>query len=334
MILVTGAAGYIGSHTAMALLQKGEEIVTIDNLSTGHIETIEKLKDFSDKFHFYRGDLTNAEDVELLFRQYKIDSVVHFAAFSIVSESVKEPHLYYRNNVFGSLNLFNTMIKNNVKKVVFSSTCAVYGEPVEIPISENHPKNPVNPYGNSKLVVEKILEDYDVAFGLKSIKLRYFNVAGAHSSALIGEWHDNETHLIPNILKSAIGKSEVFNIYGSDYDTNDGTCVRDYVNVEDLANAHVLALSYLEQNNSSEVFNIGTGNGCSVKEVFDTASGLVGREICFVIKPRRDGDPATLFADNSKAKKLLKWFPEKTLHDSISSAYAWEKVLQGSLSRL
>lgn len=269
MILITGGAGYIGSHTVINFLDNGKDIVIFDNLENGHIETVQTLQKLGN-VKFEQGDLRNIEDIEHVFEKYDIDAVIHFAAFALVGESVENPAKYYRNNTFGTLNLLDTMIKHNVKKIVFSSTCATYGEPEYTPIDENHRQNPINPYGASKLMVERIMEDYDRAYGLKSIKLRYFNVAGCDSQIRIGEWHEPETHLIPNILKSTFKCEQPFKIFGEDYDTEDGTCIRDYVNVEDLAEAHRLALDYLNRENKSDVFNLGTENGDSVKNIFDT----------------------------------------------------------------
>lgn len=328
MILVTGGAGYIGSHTVLNLIDNGfKDLVVFDNLETGHLEIINELKKYGN-LYFEKGDLRNIEDINNVFNKYEINAVIHFAAFSLVGESVTNPAKYYRNNVLGSLNLLDTMIKHNCKQIVFSSTCATYGEPQYTPIDENHPQAPINPYGTSKLMVEQILKDYDNAYGLKSIKLRYFNVAGANSDGNVGEWHDIETHLIPNILKSAIGESnQVFKIFGEDYNTPDGTCIRDYVNVEDLAEAHRLALLYLQTNNKSDVFNLGTEQGDSVKHVFEVCKQVVGKDIQVEITERRAGDPATLYANSKKAKEMLQWTPQKTLENSISSAYKWEEKL-------
>ena len=324
MILVTGAAGYIGSHCAMALLQKGYEVVAFDNLSTGHLETIETLKKYG-KLIFRQGDLLKETYLDSIFKQYKIDAIIHFAAFSQVGESVKNPRKYYVNNVVGTLNLLNAMLENSVDKIVFSSTAATYGEPEYIPIDEKHPQNPINPYGQSKLIIEKIMDDYSKAYGLKSVRLRYFNVAGADSKNRIGEWHDPETHLIPNILKSTFGGGKTFEMYGDDYDTKDGTCVRDYINVEDLAQAHLLALEYLKKGGETNYFNLGTNDGNSVKEVFAVCEEVTNKTIPVLQKPRREGDPASLVADNRKAKSILNWNPDKTLETSIKTAYEWEK---------
>ncbi len=327
MILITGGAGYIGSHTTLEFLNSGYKVVVFDNLETGHLETIDILKK-EGNLEFFKGDLKNQKDLDELFKKYKIDAVIHFAASSIVSESVKNPAKYYRNNVLGTLNLLDCMIKNNVKKIVFSSTCATYGEPKYVPLDENHPQNPINPYGQTKLMIEKIMDDYDRAYNLKSIRLRYFNVAGANSEAKIGEWHETETHLIPNILKSIFEKDKTFKIFGDDYNTPDGTCIRDYVNVEDLAKAHKYALLYLNKENKTDYFNIGTQEGDSVKKVFSVCREILKKEIPLEIAPKREGDPAILYANSKKAKEILNWKGEKNLKDSIKSAYEWEKKLQ------
>ena len=323
MILITGGAGYIGSHTAINFINNDYEVIVFDNLENGHQETIDTLQNIGN-VKFEKGDLRNIEDIENVFNKYKIDAVIHFAAFALVGESVENPSKYYRNNVFGTLNLIDTMIKHNVKKIVFSSTCATYGEPQYTPIDEQHPQSPINPYGNSKLCVEYMLKDYDTAYGLKSIRLRYFNVAGCDNQTRIGEWHEPETHLIPNILKSTFSENKTFKIFGNDYDTPDGTCIRDYVNVEDLAEAHRLAYLYLNENNKSDVFNIGTEQGDSVKKVFDTCEKVLNKKIPVEIVDKRAGDPAKLYANANKAKDILKWQPERSLEDSIKSAYNWE----------
>lgn len=317
MILITGGAGYIGSHFALAMLEKGEDIVIFDSLELGHSETIETLKKYG-QVQFIQGNLKNLEEIRGAFLKHKIDAVVHFAAYSLVAESVKNPQKYYYNNVYGTLNLLNAMLEFGVKKIVFSSTAATYGEPDYVPIDENHFQKPINAYGNSKLMVEKILDDYDRAYGLKSVRLRYFNVAGADSQARIGELHNPETHLIPNVLKADDNQS--FKMFGDDYDTVDGTCVRDYINVEDLADAHIKALEYLKNGGNTDFFNLGTNDGNSVKEVFAACENVTGRNIPLEVCPRRDGDPAKLVADNKKAREILKWEPKKTLEDSIKTA--------------
>ena len=330
MILVTGGAGYVGSHCVLALLENGYDVVIFDNLELGHIETVETLKSIQASgkvIDFIQGDLKNLFDIQNVFKKHEIEAVVHFAAYSQVAESMKNPQKYFSNNVDGTVNLLKSMIENGVKRIVFSSTAATYGEPIYTPIDENHPQKPINPYGETKLEIEKIMDEYDKSFNLKSVRLRYFNVAGADNRARIGEWHEPETHLIPNILKSTFGCGKTFQMFGTDYDTIDGTCVRDYINVEDLAKAHVLALDYLEKGGETNFFNLGTNNGNSVKEVFSVCEKVTGEKIPVDIQPRREGDPAILVADNQKAKKVLGWVPEKTLEDSILSAYNWEKKL-------
>ncbi len=330
MILVTGGAGYIGSHCVMALLENNNDVVIFDNLSTGHIETVQTLQKYGN-VEFQQGDLTNFDDINSVFKNFNIEKVVHFAAFSQVGESVVNPQKYYINNVCGTINLLRAMLENNVKKIVFSSTAATYGEPVYIPIDEKHPQNPINPYGQSKLMIEKIMDDYNKAYELKSVRLRYFNVAGADLKSRIGEWHDPETHLIPNILKSTFNNGKTFQMFGDDYDTKDGTCVRDYINVEDLAQAHLLALKYLDEGGETNFFNLGTNDGNTVKEVFAACEKVTQKDIPVEMKPRRAGDPASLVADNNKAKENLNWNPKHTLEESIQSAYTWEKKLQNKL---
>ena len=331
MILITGGAGYIGGHTAINFLNAGYDLVIFDSLETGHIETIETLKQIGN-VSFIKGDLRHPDDLEKLFSEYKIDAVIHFAAFSLVGESVFNPAKYYRNNTYGTINLLDAMIEHDVKKIVFSSTCATYGEPEYTPIDEEHPQAPINPYGASKLMIERIMKDYDKAYGLKSIRLRYFNVAGADHDSRIGEWHEPETHVIPTILKSALKDDDsTFKIFGGDYETIDGTCIRDYVNVEDLAQAHFLAYTYLNKENRSDVFNVGTEHGDSVKKVFEICEKVIGKEIPVETVSRRPGDPAKLYANTDKIKNTLGWKPERTLQESIQSAYTWEKKLNAML---
>lgn len=331
IILVTGGAGYIGSHCALALLEAGRDIVIFDNLELGHQETIDTLGQVSQKTKgklkaFIKGDLNQRTDIEDVFGQHKdIAAVLHFAAYSQVAESVRDPGKYYRNNIGGTLNLLDAMRKHGVDKIVFSSTAATYGEPKYTPIDEKHPQAPVNPYGTSKLMVETIMDDYDRAYGIRSVRLRYFNAAGADSKSRIGEWHEPETHLIPNILKAAGDSSKVFQLFGTDYDTRDGTCIRDYIHIEDLADAHVKALEYLEAGKGTAAFNLGTNDGSTVREVFAICEKITGQTIPLDEKPRRLGDPAVLIADNAKAKTVLSWMPEKSLADSVKSAWGWEK---------
>ena len=316
MILITGGAGYIGSHLAMALLEQKKDIIIFDSLELGHSEIIDILKKHGN-VKFIQGNLKNLDDIRGVFLVNKIDAVVHFAAYSQVGESVKNPQKYYYNNVYGTLNLLNAMLEFGVKKIVFSSTAATYGEPNYVPIDEHHIQLPINAYGNSKLMVERIMDDYDKAYGLKSVRLRYFNVAGADSEARIGEWHNPETHLIPNVLKA--DKNQIFKMFGDDYDTPDETCVRDYINVEDLADAHIKALEYLNNGGKTDFFNLGTNDGNSVKDVFAACEKVTERKIPLEICPRREGDPAKLVANNNKAQKILGWTPKKDLEYSIKS---------------
>ncbi|MCQ2078921.1 MAG: UDP-glucose 4-epimerase GalE [archaeon] len=326
-ILVTGGEGYIGSHCVIALIDAGYDVVIFDNESTGFASTGKTLKSIGSKgkvTDVVKGDLLVTEDLEKLFSTHDIDAVIHFAAFSQVAESMTDPSKYYRNNVTGTMNLLDAMVRHDVKKIVFSSTAATYGEPVYVPIDEKHPQNPINPYGRTKLDIEYMMDDYDRAYGLKSVRLRYFNVAGADTKGRVGECHDPETHLIPNILKSTFGDGKVFRMFGTDYDTRDGTCVRDYVNVEDLSDAHVLALRYLENGGDTDFFNLGTNEGSTVKEVFAVCEKVTGKKIPVSIEGRRPGDPATLVADNSKAKEVLEWAPRRDLDHSVKTAYDWE----------
>ena len=328
MILVTGGAGYIGSQCTLALLEQGYDVTIFDNLSTGHLKTIERLKNYG-KINFFKGDLTNPCDISKLFEITKIDAVIHFAALSQVGESVVNPQKYYINNIIGTLNLVNEMLKNDVKKIVFSSTAAVYGNPQKVPIDEKQPLAPINPYGKTKLIIENFLDDYDKAYGLKSVRLRYFNAAGADSKRRTGENHMPETHLIPNILNA--DEKQVFKLFGDDYNTKDGTCIRDYINVEDLADAHLKALKYLFDGGETNVFNLGTNQGSSVKEIFELCEEIKGCKIPLEICPKREGDPEILIADNSKAKRILNWVPKKTLKDSIQSAYNYIKSEENQL---
>ena len=330
MILVTGGAGYIGSQVALSLLEKGYDVIVFDSLELGHIEIIDILKQYGN-LKFIQGNLKKLEDIRGAFLINKISSVIHLAAYSQVAESVKNPQKYYYNNILGSLNLLNAMLEFGVKKIVFSSTAATYGEAQYIPIDENHIQSPINAYGNSKLIVEKILDDYDTAYGLKSVRLRYFNVAGADSKTRIGEWHEPESHLIPSILKSNGGKS--FKLYGDDYDTTDGSCIRDYINIEDLAEAHISALNYLNDGGETNCFNLGTKKGNSVKEVFETCEKVCKKNFSIEICAKRSGDPAVLVADNTKAKDILNWSPKRSLEDSILSAKHWEDKLQGIIAK-
>lgn len=324
MILITGGAGYIGSHCVLDFI-KDYDVVIFDNLETGHIETIETLKKISSKVEFFKGDLKNKIDIEILFKKYDIEAIIHFAGLSIVKESVEEPRKYYENNVLGTKNLLDVMVQNNVLNIIFSSTASIFGEPKYLPIDENHPKNPINPYGETKLKIENMLADYDKKYNLKSVCLRYFNVVGADNKARIGEWHINETHLVPNILKSVFEKEKVFKIFGDNYDTKDGTAIRDYIDINDLILAHRLSFEYLKKEQKSDVFNLGTKNGASVKEIFELAKETTKKEIKYEIVQKREGDPAILIADNKKAKEKLGWQNQISIKESIKKAYEWHK---------
>ena len=303
MILITGGAGYIGSHCVLRFLEDNiDDIVVFDNLSTGHIETIRNLQKIKN-FDFIEGDLKNPSDINNVFKKHKIDTVIHL----------------------------DSMVNNNVKKIVFSSTAAVYGNPEYVPIDENHPKNAINPYGKTKLMIENILDDYDKAYALKSIRLRYFNVVGADEKIRVGEWHNPETHLVPNIIKSVFQKAKPFQIFGDDYKTKDGTCLRDYIDVQDLIEAHKLAYLYLKENNKTSVFNLGCQKDISVKDVFEVCKNVLKQDIKFEIAPKRDGDPEILLANSKKANEILNWTPKRCLTESISNAYEWEKVLQSKI---
>lgn len=327
-ILVTGAAGYIGSHCAKFLLENGYNVTALDNLSLGHLGAIKQLENIANEkkreFKFHEIDLDETDKVGEILKD-KIGAVIHFAAFSQVGESVKNPLKYYINNTGKTALLLNEMIKADVKKIVFSSTAAVYGIPDEIPIQETAVSNPINPYGKSKLMIEKIMDAEDKANGLKSISLRYFNVAGASSDGKLGEVHNPETHLIPNVLKTVASddKGATFKLFGDDYDTRDGTAIRDYIHVEDLVYAHFLALKKLLKENISGVYNLGSSKGCSVKEVYDVCCQVTGKNIPLEIQGRREGDPPILVASNEKAEKELKFKPEKSLEDMILSAWNW-----------
>jgi len=325
MILVAGGAGYIGSHINKLLNERGYRTVVFDNLVYGH-------REFVRWGEFVLGDLSDIEQIRLTFRKYPVKAVMYFAAFAYVGESVEDPQKYYINNVANTLNILRVMREFDVKYFIFSSTCATYGNPVEIPITEDHPQNPINPYGQSKLMVERILSDYSTAYGLKNVALRYFNAAGADPDQEIGEWHDPETHLIPLVLDAAIGRRENIKVFGTDYDTPDKTCIRDYIHVTDLADAHILALEYLLDGGRSDVFNLGNGNGFSVKDVIETAREVTGREIVDVASPRRPGDPAVLVGSSKKTSEVLGWRPAYfELRRIIETAWNWHRKLHGKV---
>ena len=319
-ILVLGGAGYIGSHTVYALIEKGVDVVVIDNLETGHIEAVHE------KARFYKGDIRDRAFVDSVLDKEKIDAVIHFAANSLVGESLVNPLKYYDNNVNGTKVLLQSMVAHGLDKIVFSSTAATYGEPEKVPILETDRTEPTNTYGETKLAMEKMFKWTDRAHGLKYVSLRYFNACGAHVSGKIGEAHSPETHLIPLILQVPLGQREYISIFGDDYDTSDGTCIRDYIHVTDLAQAHILAVDYLMKGNESNIFNLGNGVGFTVKEVIDTARKVTGHEIPAKIAERRAGDPARLIASSDKARQVLLWKPEHAdLEEIISTAWNWHK---------
>ncbi|MBU5436689.1 UDP-glucose 4-epimerase GalE [Tissierella sp. MSJ-40] len=318
-VLVTGGAGYIGSHTVLELLNRKEKVVVIDNLVKGHREAIKGGT-------FYQGDLRDEDFLCNVFEENEIQEVIHFAAYSLVGESVEDPIKYYNNNVVGTIQLLSTMKRYGVKNIVFSSTAAVYGEPINIPILEEDATIPTNPYGESKLAIEKALKWANKSGDINYIALRYFNAAGANKDGCIGEDHSPETHLIPIILEAALGKRERVFIYGDDYDTPDGTCIRDYIHVVDLAEAHILALDKLRREGESGIYNLGNGRGFSVKEVIDKAKKVTGINIPVKIGERRLGDPAVLVASSKKAKKELNWNPKyNDLEKIIEDAWNWHK---------
>jgi UDP-glucose 4-epimerase len=318
-ILVTGGAGYIGSHTVKHFLNQNEDVVVVDNLQNGH-------KNAVNVDHFLKIDIRDKELLDKAFKNYNIEAVIHFAANSLVGESIEKPFEYYHNNVYGMMCLLDVMRENNVNKIVFSSTAATYGEPKNIPILEDDDTNPTNTYGETKLAMEKMMKWFDQAYGIKYVSLRYFNAAGAHESGNIGEDHHPETHLIPLILQVPLGQREKIYMFGDDYPTADGTCIRDYIHVMDLASAHYQALEYLRKGNLSEIFNLGNGNGYSVKEVIDVARKVTNHPIPAEVKERRAGDPAILIASSEKAKRVLGWRPQfDSLEKIITDAWNWHK---------
>ncbi len=318
-VLVTGGAGYIGSHVVKGLLESNHQVVIYDNLQKGH-------KDAVLGGVFVEGDLADKKLLANTFKEYQIEAVIHLAADSLVGESMENPAKYYQNNLVNGLNLLDVMIEHDVKKIVFSSTAAVYGEIEQMSITEESPKQPSSVYGKSKLFFEKVMADYDQAYGLRHISLRYFNASGADISGQIGEDHNPESHLIPIVLQKALGLREKLAIFGTDYPTKDGSCVRDYIHVTDLAQAHILALEALEQGELSSVYNLGNGDGYSVKEVIKTASQVVGKEIEAIEGERRAGDPATLIASSAKIKEELGWEPKyNSLETIIETAWNWHQ---------
>ena len=316
-ILVTGGAGYIGSHACKALAQAGYTPVSFDNLVYGHRQAVQwgPLEE---------GDIADRNALDAVITKYRPTAVMHFAAYAYVGESVQDPGKYYRNNVAGSLTLLEALRDHGIDKFIFSSTCATYGVPERSPIDEAHPQRPINPYGASKQMIERMLADFDAAHGLKSIALRYFNAAGADPAAEIGEDHDPETHLIPLVLDAATGRRPAITIYGDDYDTPDGTCIRDYIHVTDLAQAHVLALKALESGASSTVYNLGNGQGFSVRQVINQAEAVTGKKIPVIIGPRRPGDPPRLVGDATRIRRDLGWQSEYAdLSSILTTAWRW-----------
>lgn len=314
-VLVTGGAGYIGSHMVKALLARGMDVVVVDSLENGHRDAV-----LGGAFH--QGDIADRDFMRGVMREHKVAAVMHFASYIQVGESVREPEKYYRNNLINTCALLEAMRAAGVAKFIFSSSAAVYGEPQEVPIPETHPKNPLNPYGRSKWIVEQMLQDHDLAYGLRSISLRYFNAAGADPDGQLGERHEPETHLIPLVLGAASGSSGPLNLFGTDYDTPDGTCIRDYVHVTDLCDAHLLALEKLLDGGASDAFNLGNGNGFSVREIMTTAEKVTGCTVPFNASPRRAGDPARLVAQASRARSELGWQPRYADVDTII-AHTW-----------
>jgi UDP-glucose-4-epimerase GalE len=319
-ILVTGGAGYIGSHTCKALAHQGHTVIVYDNLSTGHRELVR----WGD---FVYGDILDTQRLRSCIRQHRIEGIIHFAANAYVGESVIDPGKYFRNNVCGTLSILDAMRDEGVPHIVVSGTCAVYGSPEKMPITENTPTNPINPYGASKLFMERMLADYEKAHGIKWMSLRYFNAAGCDPDGETGEWHEPETHLIPRALMAAMGQIPALEIFGDDYPTPDGTCIRDYVHVTDLADAHVRALFHLEQQNTSHFLNLGTGAGVSIQEIIRVVEIITGMQVPNIISERRSGDPSTLIADASNSKNLLKWQTKYTnINIIVETALNWIKT--------
>ena len=318
-LLVLGGAGYIGSHFVKEAIKNNHEVVVIDNLTTGHIEALPK------EVKLYQGDIRDERFLDEVFLQERIDACVHFCAYSLVGESMKDPLKYFDNNVIGAIRLVQAMVRHNVKYIVFSSTAAVYGSHEEMPITEDFSTEPTNPYGESKLFMEKIFKWSDEAYGIKYVSLRYFNVAGADTEGLIGEDHSPETHLIPIILQVPLKKRDKLTIFGDDYNTFDGTCIRDYIHVLDLADAHLKALDYLKKENNSNIFNLGSESGYSNKQILNNARKITDSPIPSEIGPRRPGDPDKLIASNQKASKVLNWEVKRDIEDILKTAWNFHK---------
>ncbi|EUJ28331.1 UDP-glucose 4-epimerase [Listeria grayi] len=319
-ILVLGGAGYIGSHAVDQLVEKGYAVAVVDNLQTGHEKAVHE------KATFYQGDIRDKAFLESVFEKENVEGVVHFAANSLVGESMEIPLTYLNNNVYGTQIVLEVMEKFGVKAIVFSSSAATYGEPEQIPITEDMRTNPESTYGDTKLIMEKMMKWCDIAYGIKFVALRYFNVAGAKADGSIGEDHDPESHLVPIILQVALGQREELSIFGDDYPTEDGTCIRDYVHVVDLIDAHILALEYLKKGGESNIFNLGSSSGFSVQQMLEAAREVTGKEIPAKVVPRRKGDPSTLIASSDKARKILGWEPKNTnVSEIIASAWNWHQ---------
>lgn len=329
MILVCGGAGYIGSHMVRLLLKRGYHPLVLDNFSTGHLWAVERAFQGFGQPNVIRGDQGDQALLADLFQKYDFAAVMHFAARSLVGESVVQPADYYANNVAGTLNLLRAMVRARVNRFIFSSTCAIYGQPKTMPLSEDLSPAPITPYGRSKLMCELMMADFAAAYGLKAVALRYFNAAGADPSAGLGEAHDPETHLLPNVIKSALGQGPPLNIFGRDYPTPDGTCLRDYIHVYDLAEAHLRALEYLKERPAGhfDYFNLGLGRGVSNLEITQSVERVSGRRVAYEFAPRRDGDPPELYADAAKAERLLNWKPRVVELDQIvNSAWLWHTL--------
>ncbi|KAF0152272.1 MAG: UDP-glucose 4-epimerase [Ignavibacteria bacterium] len=318
-ILVTGGAGYIGSHFSKYLIENKHKVCVLDNLSRGHQEAVPKYAEF------VKADLLNPESLNIAVKSFQPEAVVHFAAFAYVGESVQKPEMYYLNNVVGSYNLIRACVESGVKNFVFSSTCSIYGNPAKVPISEEQLSNPINPYANTKLIIETLLRDFEAAHGIKNVCLRYFNAAGADPNSEIGESHNPESHLIPLVIYTAQKMREKILVFGNDYETPDGTCIRDYIHVNDLADAHLRALNYLVDGGDSTIVNLGTGNGNSVLEIIERTKRITGKEIAIELVGRRAGDPAILVADNKKAQTVLDWKPKFGIDEIIQTACDWHQ---------
>ncbi|MBD2082777.1 UDP-glucose 4-epimerase GalE [Leptolyngbya sp. FACHB-17] len=326
IVLVTGGAGYIGSHAVLALQNAGYEVVVFDNLVYGHRDIVESVL----KVELIEGDTNDRELLDQVFASRPFSAVMHFAAYAYVGESVTQPGKYYHNNVVGTLTLLEAMVAAGIKRFVFSSTCATYGVPQVVPIPEDHPQDPINPYGATKLMVERMLADFDPAYDFKSVAFRYFNAAGADPEGRLGEDHQPETHLIPLILMTALGQRDSISIYGTDYPTPDGTCIRDYIHVTDLAEAHVLGLDYLLKGGDSQLFNLGNGNGFSVREVIEAARSVTGKPIPAIECDRRPGDPPALVGSAEKARSMLGWNPQYAdIETILTHAWAWHQKRHG-----